>query len=92
MTTRSGIPDHWPPKPEVNGSGPWWVRATYMLGVPAAIAVFLIYFVTSVLSGEIRGLRDDVRTHMREQSVLIFYLQAICRNGATDAARCEPPR
>jgi hypothetical protein len=90
MTKPNGFPESWPPNG--TGTGPWWIRAIYMLGVPAAIAVFLMYFVTVGLTGEIKGLRDDVRSHMREQSALIFYLQAICRGVAADARACEPPR
>mgnify|MGYP001559873781 FL=1 len=91
----SVVPDVWPPKISPENGMPWWVRALYVLGVPAAIAIFLIYFVTSAVSSELAGLRADVRMHMRDQSLLVYYLEALCRNTAetdTERTACEPPR
>lgn len=91
MSRPPGLPETWPPTNNGNG-GPWWVRAAERFGVITVIAAFLIWFLAGNIAGEIKGLREDVRSHMREQSVLIFYLQQICRNGASTSGACEPPR
>lgn len=85
-----GLPDSWPP---TNGNGgPWWVKALYMFGVPAGIALFLLYFVTSSIAGELKGARDDLRQHMKDYSRQSLYLRAICLNTApSEAARVQCP-
>jgi hypothetical protein len=30
----------------LNGNAPWWIKATVQVGVPAAMALFLIWYVT----------------------------------------------
>lgn len=88
----SGVPVSWPPEPGYGNGLPWWVKAAYMLGVPAAIALFLLWFVTTSVAGEIKGLRDDTRQHMRDQARQLQYLRAICLNTApTDLARAQCP-
>ena len=95
MTRPPDFPQTWPPPKSTNGDAPWWVRATYMLGVPAAIAIFLIYFVTMGVVAKLDGLDNSIRAHMRDQTLLLYYLSALCRNTAetdTERAGCEPPR
>jgi hypothetical protein len=73
---------------ESNGNGaPMWVRALDRYGVVAAIALFLVWFLTS-------GLTNDITAMRREHRDLRFYLRAICLNTASTAAQqaqCAPP-
>jgi len=71
----------------LNGDSPLWLRAVYRLGIPAAICLFLIWFVTQALAKDMHQL---VRDHQDQQ----FYLRAICLNVAkteADRALCQPP-
>lgn len=44
-----------------NNNGPWWVAATLRMGVPAALACYLVYYVTSGQGGAVAEMRDDIR-------------------------------
>lgn len=75
------------PPDELNGDSPIWLRAVYRLGIPAAICLFLLWFVTQAVAKDVHQLVQD---HRDQQ----YYLRAICLNVAlTDAARslCQPP-
>lgn len=73
--------------------GPWWIAAVYRLGVPSAIAAFLLWYLVSNVSANIAAIRQDVRDHVTESAV---YLSAICLNTAKDdaiaIARCQGHR
>lgn len=68
-----------------NGSGgPWWAKALYMFGVPAGIALYLVWFLTS---GAYAALNRKLDEHVTRTN---FYLRAICLNTApTDVARAQ---
>jgi hypothetical protein len=76
---------------------PWWVQATYRLGVPAALAIFLVWFLTSRLGADLASVHAMVQTHVEaaqaDRAELRFYLrqmvvamQATCVNAAHDAS------
>lgn len=46
--------------------GPWWITAVYRLGVPSAIAAFLLWYLVSNVSANIAAIRQDVRDHVME--------------------------
>lgn len=87
--------------PSWNGS---FLSVVYRLGVPAAIALFLVYAGTQLLSSMMRQQADALtrqavqitetfellKAHVQEQQ---FYLHAICLNTAIDTKdrdRCIP--
>ena len=70
-----------------NGDTPLWIRILYRYGVPASIALFLTYFITSSIATDVTAMRT-------EHQELRFYLRGICLNTAeTEQARagCIPP-
>lgn len=66
---------------EVSGT-PWWVYAIYRVGVPAALSIFLVWFVT-------RGISADLNAMREEHQDMRFYLQGICINTAPDIERAR---
>ena len=75
-------------RPDAGNGSPWWVRAIYVFGIPAGVAVFLVYFLTQAVWTELAGVRTDLRLHMREQGETRHYLRAICLNtAATETQR-----
>ena len=83
---------------ESNGS-PWWVRAIYQIGVPSAIALYLVWTITATLNTHVRDLQDTnsllkihiettqviERTHQESERSMQRILRAICVNGARTA-------
>ncbi len=70
---------------DLNGEIPMWLKVVYRLGVPAGIALFLVWFVTLGFAADIRTVKEALTKHSAEQR---FYLRAICINTAqTDAQR-----
>ena len=77
---------------------PWWVRVIYVVGIPSAICIFLIWYVTIQMTNQITALvvnqqqiADLVRTHAVDSSYIIkettqtrIILQQICANTATN--------
>jgi hypothetical protein len=79
-------------------AAPWWLDAIYRIGVPAALALFLVWFLTQKVSGQLDTVTSALQTHAtvqeRERSEMKFYLRAICVNVAADdrqRAACNPP-
>lgn len=69
-----------------------WERILTKYGAATAIALFMVYWLTSGVSGDVRTLREDVKSHISETN---FYLRAICVNVATtegQRANCIIPR
>jgi hypothetical protein len=44
-----------------NESGPLWLRLGYRYGFPAAVAAFLLYFVTQVMASDQRAVLEEAR-------------------------------
>ncbi len=47
---------------EINGKLPAWARAIAYLGVPSAIALFLVHFITQQVAGDVRALQQAVQS------------------------------
>lgn len=72
-----------------NGNGsPWWVKAIYQFGVPAGIAMFLVYRLTVGLptAADVAEVKSTLAVHVsqtNEELVDIrLLLRAICFNTA----------
>lgn len=74
-------------------NSPWYISAILRVGVPSAIALFLIWFLTSEVKSDISVIKEAVKIHaeaaihsaegIREQNERLTYiLQRICINGA----------
>lgn len=62
-----------------NGNGPWWVKLISAVGVPSAIALGLVYWVTQVQGVALEDHADEAARQMR---VLTAVTQQICANTA----------
>lgn len=61
----------------------------YRLGVPSAIAAFLLWYLVSNVSANISAIRQKMDEHVMESAI---YLRAICVNTAkneSERATCE---
>lgn len=78
-----------------NAHGPAWLQATLRLGVPAAIAVYLVWTLTQNLSADLQALQGTVSTHVIDTRDTLRVLRAICINTAkteAERANCEGGR
>lgn len=69
-----------------NGS-PWWVKVIYNLGIPAASFVFLLWFVTSTLAGNLEALANQSAKIETQQGVILANQQSIMDNLRLDLER-----
>ena len=68
----------------------FYERILSKYGLPTAIALFLIYWVTSDVSGTMRAMQATLNEHMSESA---YYLRAICLHVSKDEAEraeCVP--
>jgi len=77
-------------------SSPWWVKAIVTVGVPSAIALYVVWFITGQLSTTVgllqvgqAGLQESIRMHTADSSYIFKetqemrqLLQQICANTA----------
>jgi len=68
---------------------PWWVSSIYKIGIPSAIACFLVWWVVSSVDAKLQAMQLDMQyvvKQVQEQSVnsraLINLSQQICINTA----------
>jgi len=68
---------------------PWWVSSIYKIGIPSAIACFLVWWVVSSVDTKLQAMQLDMQyvvKQVQEQSVstraLINLNQQICINTA----------
>ncbi len=47
---------------------PWWIGAIYKLGIPAAIALFLIWFVVATVIPNIQFIKENLVLHANSSS------------------------
>ena len=73
------------PKPEHNGffpwviamangvdvRAPWWVQAIGVIGVTAAIAIYLVYWVTNTVSGQITIMGGQVSQQLNQSAAIL---------------------
>jgi hypothetical protein len=65
---------------------PWWIEVAYKIGVPSAIAVFLIWFIVAKVSASLEHANGTLDEHVWTTN---FYLHAICTNAAKTEAERE---
>ena len=73
-----------------NGSLPAWMKFVSMIGVPSAIAMYLIYFLSFAIMGSLESHEEE---HAREMRALTQIIQQLCVNTAdtpVDRAGCFP--
>lgn len=60
---------------------PSWARFTTIVGVPGAIAIYLVYMVATKIPADLEAHARETRTAQQEQTML---LRQICMNTAID--------
>jgi hypothetical protein len=68
------------------------LTAIVRLGVPAVIALGLVYFLAGSVSAELRDVKAAIGVHATDTRDTLRLLQAICLNTATtpaERANCE---
>ena len=80
---------------DIDEQGPAWVRLTVLLGVPAVIAMFLVYSMVGSVTAKLISIEMKLDYHetqrLRDMSSMNAFLYAICLNGAqteVERARC----
>lgn len=74
-------------------NSPWYIDAVYKVGIPSAIAVFLIWFLTGEVKSDISVIKESVKIHAEatihasesikdQNDRLTYLLLRICVNGA----------
>lgn len=86
-----------------NGNGvlPWWVRAIAVVGIPGALALYLVYVgaqlaprilaTAEAAHSESIRTRELLREHIQSEEQMYRLLQRICSNAARgddDRQRC----
>ena len=78
---------------ETAGAGaPWWLQPVYTFGIPSAIAVFLVWFLSAVVIAGQKEIKDTLDEHVKAQQRQVFLLALICRNTAQterERVQCE---
>jgi hypothetical protein len=75
-----------------SNGGPWYTKFVASVGVPSAIALFLVWFLSSQVMSAIQEHADSSDVLLRE---LLSVSRQICLNTAEDAvsrAACLTPR
>lgn len=67
-STMLGLPD-WP----------GWIRATVFIGAPAAIALYLTYFLAAELKQSVVAQAEALRQHVRDQAILTTHVDTLIR-------------
>ena len=68
---------------------PWWVNAVYKVGVPTAIACYLVWFLTTRIQSNLEAIQGNLTIHT-QQSIqsqehnkqVLQLLRVICAEGA----------
>jgi hypothetical protein len=55
--------------PTVVKSSPWWLQGIVTLGVPAAIALYLVWFIASNQTAAINKMTDTVTEHSHQSAI-----------------------
>lgn len=74
-----------------NEEQPWWVGSIYKIGIPSAIAIYLIWFLAAQVRTDLVEMKQTVTQHKIDSAVMLdqnrkIYqvLQRICVNSATN--------
>lgn len=63
----------------MNEPGTTWIDAAYKIGVPSAIAVFLVWWLTSTVAANLATIQTRLNDHITATNQ---YLYAICKHTA----------
>jgi hypothetical protein len=68
---------------------PWWVTSIYKVGVPTAIACYLVWFLTSRIQTNLEAVQGSISLHIQQQNEehqtgkqMLQLLRVICAEGA----------
>lgn len=90
MTPNSSNMDEQDESSSNENQQPWWVSSIYKIGIPSAIALYLIWFLATQVRADLQEMKDTVKQHqidsltMQDQNRKIYnVLQRICMNSST---------
>lgn len=70
---------------------PWWVSTVYKIGVPTAIACYLVYILANKVQTGIEATNEALAAHIHQEEMhfnneqkQLQLLRTICANAATD--------
>lgn len=74
--------------------GPWWMRAIYQVGVPSAIAIYLVYNLTSTMptKAEVLALNDQLKTHVSSTITDLSEIKRVLTVTCVNAAGSDEKR
>jgi hypothetical protein len=68
---------------------PWWVTAVYKVGVPTAIACYLVWLLAAKVQDNLQAIQGEVTQHILDQQLssqtskqTLVLLRIICSEGA----------
>lgn len=68
---------------------PWWIKVITFVGVPSAICLFLVWFITQGITAKIDNIKTNVESTASQMNNLVneqrstkMVLQQICANTA----------
>ena len=67
---------------QTSPGAPWWLQPLYVFGIPAGIAVFLVYFLVQVVVAGQTRLQETLDVHRVDQARQLLLLQLICQHTA----------
>lgn len=50
-------------EPTATPTGPWWLKVVYAFGIPAAIALYLVYVVSTTQAATMASIKSTVEQH-----------------------------
>lgn len=78
-----------PSKTKLLEDAPAWLRGVVVLGVPAAIALYLVWFGTSLIASDVRLLRSQMERHDTRSEAIATNVDA---HAATSAREMQDLR
>jgi hypothetical protein len=71
--------------------GPWWVQLVIKFGIPTAFAAYLIYVLTTQVTGTLTSVKEnlilhsaDVQYNVKQNEKIYYLLRVICSNASAD--------
>lgn len=68
---------------------PWWVRAIAYIGVPSAMAIYLVYFLANNVSAQQTNISTALATHVLESRVAAEQLKVLEQEHRTSNTHVE---
>lgn len=78
----------------LNGNTPWYVKAIGVVGVPAAIAFYLIYYLTTAMptKAEVLSLSEQLHVHVSSTQVDLADIKRILIASCVNAGHSDVER